>query len=173
MNDTVLPDLSCDAHLHVLGPPARYPGGPLRQYQPRENRFEEYRAMASRLGLARAVLVQPSAYGTDNRAMLDTLREHPGHTRGVAVIDPAVAERFARYVASGAQLRHVVSNLRIDVAGDRAHARCYLVVFLTRNGESKVIPPGHYDCELVREKGAWRFAHRVVAHDSAYVLEGL
>jgi len=93
MNDTVLPDLSCDAHLHVLGPPARYPGGPLRQYQPREKRFEEYRAMASRLGLARAVLVQPSAYGTDNRAMLDTLREHPGHTRGVAVIDPAVAER--------------------------------------------------------------------------------
>jgi len=25
----------------------------------------------------------------------------------------------------------------------------------------------------VREQGAWRFAHRVVAHDSAYVLEGL
>ena len=85
----------------------------------------------------------------------------------------AFAERFARYRASGAQLRHVVSNLRIDVAGDRAHAKCYLVVFLTRNGESKVIPPGHYDCELVREKGAWRFQHRVVAHDSAYVLEGL
>ena len=93
MNDTALPDLSCDAHLHVFGPPARYPGAPLRQYQPLEKRFAEYRAMASRLGLGRAVLVQPSAYGTDNRAMLDTLREHPGKTRGIAVIDPAVGER--------------------------------------------------------------------------------
>jgi predicted TIM-barrel fold metal-dependent hydrolase len=93
MTHTALPPLSCDAHLHVLGPPARYPGAPSRQYQPREKRFEEYRAMASRLGLARAVLVQPSAYGTDNRAMLDTLREHPGQTRGVAVIDPAGGDR--------------------------------------------------------------------------------
>ena len=93
MTDDLLPPLSCDAHLHVLGPPARYPGAPLRQYQPREKRFEEYRAMASRLGLVRAVLVQPSAYGTDNRAMLDTLREHPDDTRGVAVIDPGIAER--------------------------------------------------------------------------------
>jgi len=93
MNGKPLPPLSCDAHLHVLGPPDRYPGAPSRQYQPREKRFEEYRAIAQRLGLSRAVLVQPSAYGTDNRAMLDTLREHAGTTRGVAVIDPAVAER--------------------------------------------------------------------------------
>jgi len=95
-----------------------------------------------------------------------------GTHKGHAAIR-AFAERFARYRTGGAQLRHVVSNLRIDVAGDRAHARCYLVVFLTRNGESRVIPPGQYDCDLVREQGAWRFAHRVVAHDSAYVLEGL
>ena len=95
-----------------------------------------------------------------------------GVHRGHAAIR-AFAERFARYRASGAQLRHVISNLRIDVAGDRATAACYLVVFLTRNGESKVIPPGHYDCELVRDNGEWRFSHRVVAHDSAYQLEGL
>jgi len=93
MTDALLPPLSCDAHLHVLGTLARYPGAPSRQYQPREKRFEEYREIAGRLGLARAVLVQPSAYGTDNRCMLDTLREHPGSTRGVAVIDPAVADR--------------------------------------------------------------------------------
>ena len=88
-----LPPLSCDAHIHVLGPLARYPGAPGRQYQPREKRFDEYRRIAHALGLARAVLVQPSAYGTDNRAMLDTLREHPGTTRGVAVIDPATPAR--------------------------------------------------------------------------------
>ncbi|MFO1313681.1 MAG: nuclear transport factor 2 family protein [Burkholderiales bacterium] len=85
----------------------------------------------------------------------------------------AFAQRFARYRASGAQLRHVISNLRIDVDGDRARARCYLVVFLTRNGETRVIPPGQYDCDLVRTGGGWRFQHRVVAHDLPYTLEGL
>jgi len=85
----------------------------------------------------------------------------------------AFAERFARYRASGAQLRHVVSNLRIDVDGDRAHAQCYLVVFLTRDGESRVIPPGRYDCRLTKIGGQWLFAHRVVAHDAAYTLPGL
>lgn len=87
----------------------------------------------------------------------------------------AFAERFARYAQSGAQLRHVISNLRIDVDDDRegARAQCYLVVFLTRNGESRVIPPGTYDCRLAKSGGEWRFRHRVVAHDSAYTLEGL
>src|SRR5690349_8817947 len=54
----------------------------------------------------------------------------------------AFAERFARYRANGNQLRHVVSNLRIEVDGDRGRAQCYLVVFLTRNGKSDLIPPG-------------------------------
>ena len=106
-------------------------------------------------------------FATDGSLASPVAGVHKGH----AAIR-AFAERFARYRASGAQLRHVLSNLRIDVDGDRGHAKCYLVVFLTRNGESKVIPPGHYDCDLVKERGEWRFSHRVVAHDSAYVLEG-
>jgi predicted TIM-barrel fold metal-dependent hydrolase len=38
------------------------------------------------LGVDRAVLVQPSVYGTDNRAMLAALKAHPEQLRGVAVI---------------------------------------------------------------------------------------
>ena len=38
------------------------------------------------LGIDRAVLVQPSVYGTDNRAMLAALKAHPKQFRGVAVI---------------------------------------------------------------------------------------
>jgi uncharacterized protein (TIGR02246 family) len=85
----------------------------------------------------------------------------------------AFAERFAQYRSRGNQLRHVVSNFRIDLDGDRGRAQCYLVVFLTRNGNSEVIPPGQYDCEIVRTNGQWRFRHRVVMHDHAYTLQGL
>lgn len=38
------------------------------------------------LGIDRAVLVQPSVYGIDNRAMLAALRAHPQKFRGVAVV---------------------------------------------------------------------------------------
>ena len=38
------------------------------------------------LRVDRAVLVQPSVYGTDNRAMLAALKVHPKQLRGVAVI---------------------------------------------------------------------------------------
>ena len=83
------------------------------------------------------------------------------------------AQRFARFRANGSQLRHVISNLRIDANGDRARASCYLVVFLTRNGQSRMLAPGWYDCDVVRREGRWVFLRRVVTMDHDYELEGL
>ena len=85
----------------------------------------------------------------------------------------AFAERFARFQQNGSQLRHVISNLMMQVDGDRAHATCYLTVILTRDGKSRLLAPGQYDCELRKSDGVWRFAHRVVLHDHDYTLEGL
>jgi uncharacterized protein (TIGR02246 family) len=85
----------------------------------------------------------------------------------------AFAERFARFRANGSQLRHVISNLLMQVNGDAARATCYLTVFLTRDGKSRLLAPGVYDCELRRIDGAWRFQTRVVKHDHDYTLEGL
>ncbi len=83
------------------------------------------------------------------------------------------AQRFARVRERGSQLRHVISNLRIDVDGDRGSAKCYLVVFLTRDGTSRLLAPGTYDCELVKTLGQWLFQRRVVTMDHDYVLEGI
>jgi predicted TIM-barrel fold metal-dependent hydrolase len=47
--------------------------------------LEAYLALLDRLGFDRGVLVQPSAYGRDNRAMLDALTRAPTRLRGVAV----------------------------------------------------------------------------------------
>lgn len=120
MVNTVLPHRACDAHLHVFGPPARYPGASTRQYQPLAKSFDEYLAVAQPLGVARAVFVQPSAYGSDNRCLLDTLRAHPGSTRGVVVIDPAVPDdELAQMHALGVRgVRLNLMNPRVRDAGE-------------------------------------------------------
>ena len=85
----------------------------------------------------------------------------------------AFAHRFAKFQKSGSQLRHVISNLQMSVDGDRAHATCYLTVFLTKDGTSRLLAPGRYDCQLRKLDGAWRFQRRVVLHDHDYTLEGI
>jgi uncharacterized protein (TIGR02246 family) len=93
------------------------------------------------------------------------------HTGRAAIT--AFAHRFARFQASGSQLRHVISNLMTTVSGERAQATCYLTVFLTKDGASRLLAPGRYECELRKTGGQWRFQRRVVVHDHDYTLEGL
>ena len=83
-----LPALACDAHCHVFGPRDRFPYAPNRNYTPPEDKPKEaLAALHQRLGLSRAVIVQASCHGSDNRAMLDALRHEPACSRGVAIID--------------------------------------------------------------------------------------
>ncbi len=84
---------ACDCHVHVFGPLARFPYAEGRAYTPPEAPFEDYRAVMEGLGLQRAVLVQPSVYGTNNRAMLDALGRGGAAFRGVAVIGPEHRDR--------------------------------------------------------------------------------
>ncbi len=95
-----------------------------------------------------------------------------GEHRGHAAIR-AFAERFAAYRRNGAQLRHMISNLLIETDGSTGHARCYLTVFETRNGQSRLLGPGHYACRLRHDSRGWRFESRVVVMDHDYVLEGI
>jgi predicted TIM-barrel fold metal-dependent hydrolase len=81
----LLPRGACDCHAHVFGPAARFPYAEPRSYTPDDAPYEAYIAHLDRLGCERGVLVQPSAYGRDNRAMLDALERSPDRLRGVAV----------------------------------------------------------------------------------------
>jgi hypothetical protein len=69
----------------------------------------------------------------------------------------------------------MVTNIAAEVAdgGERARASAYLLVFITRDGKSRRLPPGRYECELVKTAGEWRFSRRVVFHDHDYTLEGI
>jgi 2-pyrone-4,6-dicarboxylate lactonase len=80
-----LPAGAWDCHCHVFGPVARFPYAEPRSYTPEDAPLEAYLALLDRLGFAHGVLVQPSAYGRDNRAMLDALEREPRRLRGVAV----------------------------------------------------------------------------------------
>src|SRR5215470_7974802 len=85
------------------------------------------------------------------------------------------AERNARYRKTGVQLRHVVSNVRIDVelGGTRARAFCYLLDFLTEDGTTQLLSPGEYDCQLVKIEGNWKFQHRLVLMDKQFKIQGM
>ncbi len=82
-----VPPGACDCHAHICGPAARYPYAPQRIYTPPDALLGDYMAMLDTLGVERAVLVQPSVYGTDNSAMIEAMAAAGRRFRGVAVID--------------------------------------------------------------------------------------
>jgi predicted TIM-barrel fold metal-dependent hydrolase len=88
-----VPRGACDAHAHVLGPASLYPYSPERQYTPRDALLPAYEHMLRTLGIDRAVLVQPSVYGTDNRRLLDAMKSASVETRGVVVLAESVTDQ--------------------------------------------------------------------------------
>jgi len=88
-----VPAGACDTHAHVFGPSDRYPLNEDRVYTPPDAPFSAYRRLLKILGVQRAVLVQPSVYGSDNAAMLDALAEGGEAFRGIAVVDIGVSDK--------------------------------------------------------------------------------
>lgn len=82
-----LPPNACDAHCHVFGPGNVFPYAPNRRYTPEDAPKETLKALHDHLGITRAVFVQASCHGSDNRAMLDALAWRPEFYRGVAILD--------------------------------------------------------------------------------------
>ncbi|HEX3535413.1 MAG TPA: nuclear transport factor 2 family protein [Stellaceae bacterium] len=85
------------------------------------------------------------------------------------------AQRFAARRVGGTQFRHFVTNIAIELApdGTRASATAYLLVLISRDGNHHTLPPGRYECDVVKEGAAWRFSRRVVFHDHDYSLDGI
>jgi predicted TIM-barrel fold metal-dependent hydrolase len=106
-----LPAGSTDCHMHVFGPLGKYPCAPRRSYTPREARLDQWESMARHVGLERQVLVQASAYGTDNSCMLDAMEAAGGRCRGVAVIDAATSTQELE-----AMHRQGVRGVRVNAA---------------------------------------------------------
>jgi predicted TIM-barrel fold metal-dependent hydrolase len=116
-----LPGGACDTHAHVFGPAARFPYAADRSYTPPDAPLEKYLGMLDTLGFARGALVQGSAHGPDNSAMLDALARHPGRLRGVAVADeqvpPAELRRWHALGVRGLRFNHFFQGGQLHYRG--------------------------------------------------------
>jgi predicted TIM-barrel fold metal-dependent hydrolase len=95
------PKGACDAHCHVFGPAATFPYAEDRSYTPPDAPKEDLMALHRHLGLTRAVIVQASCHGSDNRAMLDAIAASAGRYRGVAIVDEALDARAFETLDAG------------------------------------------------------------------------
>lgn len=85
------PPGACDTHSHVYFPVEQYAHHPGRTPDLIAD-VAAYEAMLARLGIERAVIVQPSLYSFDNRATLDAIAAMgQQRARGVAVCPPDVS----------------------------------------------------------------------------------
>jgi len=89
----IIPTGACDCHSHIVGPTDRFPFVLEPNYTPPNAPLEDYLVLLNSLELTRAIIVQPSFYGTDNLCSEDAISRMDGRARGVAVIDPEIAEK--------------------------------------------------------------------------------
>lgn len=104
----------CDSHVHLFLP-MQFPYAAERSYTPAQAGVQELAQLHRRLGIARTVLVQPSCYGTDNRALLAGLQAlGPRRARGIAVLDLDREQDFAALARAG--VRGVRLNFSVQAA---------------------------------------------------------
>lgn len=99
--EAVLPEGACDAHCHVFGPGDVFPYSGSATYRPVDAGKEILFALHRHLGIGRAVIVQASCHGTDNRAMLDAIAAGEGRYRGIAMVAEDVSETELRALDAG------------------------------------------------------------------------
>lgn len=127
-----------DANIHVFD--QRFPLAPTALAQPPDAGIAEYRAVMRRLGLSRVVVVQPTAYGTDNRCTLDAVAAFgPDVARAVGVVDASASlDEMARLRAMGMRGARfhlmpggAVPLAQFDAIAARAHELGWHVQFQT------------------------------------------
>jgi 2-pyrone-4,6-dicarboxylate lactonase len=137
-----MPRNACDTHAHICGPIERFAYGEQRVYTPPDTLLPAYRQMLATLGVERAVLVQPSVYGSDNTVMLAAMAELGAHARGVAVVDDEVTDaeldrldeagvRGVRInVVDVAEAKGVIAMAPLVALANRVRSRGWHVEFL-------------------------------------------
>jgi predicted TIM-barrel fold metal-dependent hydrolase len=86
------PPLTCDTHCHIFGPSNLYPYAPDRTYTPPDAPLNMFRSLHGKIGVERAVIVNASAHGFDNRVVTDAIAQSNGRYKGIANISPTITD---------------------------------------------------------------------------------
>jgi D-galactarolactone isomerase len=92
---------------------ARFPLAAKARRQEPDALVSAYRKVQRALGLERVVVVQPTAYGKDNRCTLEALAQFGDSARGVAIIDDATSEAEIERLTRGG-----MRGVRFRMTGD-------------------------------------------------------
>jgi D-galactarolactone isomerase len=84
------PPGACDCHMHIFD--SRYPLAEKARRTEPDAPVTDYRKVQRRLGLERVVVVQPTAYGRDNRCTLEAIAALGQNARGIAVVDTSASD---------------------------------------------------------------------------------
>jgi 2-pyrone-4,6-dicarboxylate lactonase len=96
------PPGAVDAHCHVFGPGNEFPYAPERKYTPCDAPKEKLWELRDFLGFSRNVIVQATCHGSDNRALVDALRDSGGRAKGVATVKRDITDdQLAELDAAG------------------------------------------------------------------------
>lgn len=97
-----MPRGACDCHAHIFGPFDRFPLDPRAGGKAKFAPDGAFIARLAETGFERAVIVQPTAYGFDHRALLAALSGKQSRFRGIAVAAHATSDaQLAAYRDAG------------------------------------------------------------------------
>jgi 2-pyrone-4,6-dicarboxylate lactonase len=87
-----MPAGAIDTHTHIFGPNAQYPYSATRPYTPPDAPLSMFRALHEKIGVERAVIVNATVHGFDNRVVTDAIAQSGGKYKGIANINNAMSD---------------------------------------------------------------------------------
>lgn len=154
-----------DCHAHICGPDSIYPYSPQRIYTPPDALLPQYQSLLETLGIERAVLVQPSIYADDNRALINALGTDPKHLRGVAVVNTNITDSYLE------ELHHAgVRGVRCNIV-DLADSKGILPMDNLRYLADKIAPFG-WHMEFLMHANEFPDLHQILKEFPVPVVLG-
>ncbi|WP_315837865.1 amidohydrolase family protein [Bradyrhizobium prioriisuperbiae] len=86
------PPGAVDTHTHIFGPAAVYPFAANRPYSPPDAPLDMFRKLHAAIGVERAVIVNATVHGFDNRVVTDAIAQSGGKYKGVANVNAAMSD---------------------------------------------------------------------------------
>ncbi len=121
---------TCDTHVHIMGPFDKFSLSEQRGYTPEECSIETYREIMGVLGIDRAVIVQGSAHGNDNRVTVDAVRKLGDHGRGIVLVPPDVSDTELEVFKSAG-----ICGLRLSTISKAGYGTEHLMTMVKRAQE--------------------------------------